>query len=52
MKISLKSLKPRNPMVAPSLTRRAGAHRSSTASQRQRAERALQGELARLRSSA
>lgn len=36
---------PRNPMVAPALFRRAGAHRASTVAERQRAQRALAIEL-------
>lgn len=43
MKLILKTPKPRNPLVAPSLKRHAGAHR--TGSQRARAERALRREL-------
>lgn len=39
--------KPRNPLVVPSLRRKAGAHRggSSASAQRQRAETALRREL-------
>jgi hypothetical protein len=51
MKLTLKTLKPRNPVVAPALQRRAGAHRASTGALRQQARRALRGELDRLRPS-
>jgi hypothetical protein len=47
MKLTLKTLKPRNPLVAPSLRRRAGAHRSGA--ERQQARQALRAELDRLR---
>jgi hypothetical protein len=45
MKLIVKSAKPRNPLVAPSLRRRAGAHRAATGSMRQRAKQALRREL-------
>ncbi len=48
MTFRLPSLKPRNPLVAASLKRRAGAHRSSTAAGRQSAKRALNSELRQL----
>lgn len=51
MKLTLKTLKPRNPLVAPSLQRRAGAHRLAAGAVRQQARRALRGELERLRES-
>ncbi len=51
MKLSLKPRKPRNPLVAPSLMRRAGIHRAGTGSQRQQARRELKSELDRLRPS-
>lgn len=43
MKLMLKTLKPRNPLVAPSRMRQAGAHKSG--SRRARAQRALRREL-------
>lgn len=48
MTFRLPSLKPRNPFVAASLKRRAGAHRTSTEGARQRAKRALNRELRQL----
>lgn len=51
MKLTLKSLKPRNPLVAPSLQRRAGSHRPATGALRQQARHALRGEIDRLRHS-
>ncbi|MDZ7812131.1 MAG: hypothetical protein U5L74_03045 [Ideonella sp.] len=48
MNFFLPSVKPRNPLVAASLQRRAGSHRSSTASLRQSAKRALRSELRQL----
>lgn len=45
MKITLTVRKPRNPLVAASLQRRAGPHRRSTGAQRQRAGIALRREL-------
>ncbi len=47
MKITLKNTKPRNPFVAASLRRTAGAHRKSASACRQRASRDLQRELQR-----
>ena len=41
--------KPRNPLVAASRFRRAGAHRTGTGAARRQAERGLQRELDRLR---
>ena len=49
MKLTLKTLKPRNPLVAPARQRLAGAHRPRA--QRQQAQRALRDELDRLRMS-
>ncbi len=49
MKLILKTAKPRNPFVAPSLKRAAGAHRSG--SERGRAQRELRRELDALRPS-
>ncbi len=51
MKLTLKTLKPRNPFVAASLRRAAGSHRPGGASQRQQAGRELQREIHRLRHS-
>lgn len=51
MKLTLKTLKPRNPFVAASLRRAAGSHRSGGARQRQQADRELQREIQRLRHS-
>ena len=45
MKITVKNRKPRNPLVAAALFRRAGSHRSRADSTRQQARRALQHEL-------
>ena len=47
--IAIKTLKPRNPLVAASHFRRAGAHRSAADSTRQQAGRSLQREMDRLR---
>lgn len=49
MKLILKTTKPRNPLVAPSLKRAAGAHRPG--STRQHAQRLLRRELDDLRPS-
>ena len=51
MKLILKTLKPRNPMVALCRQRRAGAHGSSSGARRQQDRRALQLEVERLRPS-
>lgn len=51
MKLSLKTLKPRNPLVAPSLQRKAGSHRPSGGASRQQARGALRREIERLRPS-
>ncbi len=51
MKLTVKNPKPRNPFVAASLRRVAGAHRSGTGARRQQAGRELQRELSRLRKS-
>jgi hypothetical protein len=51
MKLTVKTLKPRNPFVAASLRRVAGAHRTSSGARRQLAERALRQEIHRLRPS-
>jgi hypothetical protein len=51
MKITLKNLKPRNPLVAASMQRQAGSHRSSQAACRQQAARHLRREIEHLRHS-
>lgn len=51
MKITLALPKPRNPLVAQTLRRRAGSHRASGRTERQQASRALQRELCRPRHS-
>lgn len=51
MKLILKTLKPRNPLVAPCLRRLAGAHRAGIGACRQQARRALRQEIERLRPS-
>lgn len=45
MKIRIQTLKPRNPIVAPSRMRRAGRHETSASSFRQQARLALRREL-------
>lgn len=45
MKITVKTLKPRNPLVAPAHFRRAGMHRPGSRLSRQEGQRALQREL-------
>jgi hypothetical protein len=49
MKLTLQSPKPRNPFVAASLRRLAGAHRTGGGARRQQARRALRQEIDRLR---
>ncbi len=44
-KLKLKHLPPRNPLVAPALQRKAGAHRKSGKTQRQTARQALRQAL-------
>jgi hypothetical protein len=51
MKMILKTLKPRNPMVALVGQRHAGAHRPSSGARRQQERRALRLEVERLRPS-
>jgi len=51
MKISLKNLKPRNPLAVLAMKRVAGSHRLRTGAKRQQAARALRQELERLRPS-
>ena len=48
MKLILETSKPRNPLVAPSLQRKAGLHRAGAGAARQRATTALRRELDRL----
>lgn len=45
MKITVNTLKPRNPLVAAGLHRQAGAHRRGTGARRLMAKRELQREL-------
>ena len=51
MKIALKTLKPRNPLVAPAHFRRAGPHRADGRMARRAGQRELRGELHRLKHS-
>ena len=51
MKLTLKTQKPRNPLVAPSLQRKAGSHRLRGGASRQQAQTALRREVERLRPS-
>jgi hypothetical protein len=51
MKVTLKTLKPRNPFVAASLQRKAGSHRPSQGAMRQREQGALRREIERLKPS-
>lgn len=51
MKITLKTAKPRNPLVAPAHFRRAGAHRPGGRFARQEGRRMLQRELDRMKPS-
>jgi hypothetical protein len=51
MKIAVKSLKPRNPLVAHALFRRAGTHQSGSRFVRQEGRRALQRELSQMKHS-
>lgn len=46
--MTIKTSKPRNPLVALSLKRKAGSHRASGGAERQRATNALRRELDRL----
>jgi hypothetical protein len=45
LKITAKTLKPRNPLVGPSLFRKSGSHAPSGRGQRQQAQQALRREL-------
>ena len=49
--MTLKTPKPRNPLVAPSLQRKAGSHRPAGGASRQQARTALRREVDRLRPS-
>ena len=49
MKITVTTLKPRNPLVAPARFRRAGRHLSGGRTQRQHDGRALRRELDRMK---
>jgi hypothetical protein len=51
MKLTLKTLKPRNPFVVASLRRMAGAHGATHRAMRQQAQRELRREIDRLRPS-
>lgn len=51
MKLILQTVKPRNPLVAPSLRRKAGSHRRSGSGTRQQAAAALREEVLRLKPS-
>ena len=48
MKLTIQTPKPRNPLVAASLRRRAGAHTESAGARRQQARSAMRRELAAL----
>jgi hypothetical protein len=48
MKLRVTAPKPRNPLVAPAAQRKAGSHRKSKSTERQREKRALKQELQRL----
>lgn len=51
MKITVKTLKPRNPLVAPAQFRRAGSHQPDSRFARRHAQRELRAELHRLKHS-
>ena len=51
MKIRIRTAKPRNPLVAPSLMRRAGRHERNESSRRQQARAGLRRELERMKPS-
>jgi hypothetical protein len=51
MKLIMKTPRPRNPLVAASRSRHAGAHGKSNGAKRQQAERGLRQEIERLRPS-
>lgn len=50
IKVRIKQTRPRNPLVAPALLRKAGAHKKTAKSERQAGKRKLQRELQRERS--
>ena len=50
IKLTLKALRPRNPLVVPAHRRRAGAHGPRSGARRQQASRALRLEIDRLHS--
>ncbi|WP_164885199.1 hypothetical protein [Rubrivivax rivuli] len=51
MKMTVKTIKPRNPFVAASLRRVAGSHAASPRARRQAEQRLLRAELERLKPS-
>ncbi len=51
MKLQIKTVKPRNPFVAASMRRAAGAHGPNGSARRQQGRRALRLELQRMRHS-
>jgi len=51
MKITLKTLKPRNPLVAAARFRRAGAHRPDSGQARRAGRREMRQELERMKAS-
>jgi hypothetical protein len=51
MKITVKTAKPRNPLVGAARFRRAGSHRTSGGGQRRQAMRALQREMDQMKHS-
>ena len=51
MKITLNTLKPRDPLVASARFRKAGGHRTAGGGQRQESSRALRRELDRMKHS-
>ena len=51
MKLTVRTLKPRNPLVALARRRRAGSHRPDAGSQRQQSNRALKREVDRMKPS-
>jgi len=51
IKFTVPTPKPRNPLVTAGLQRRAGSHRPSGSSMRQKAQRALRRDLHRLQDS-
>lgn len=49
--ITVERRKPRNPLVGPSLFRRAGSHRNARRSERRQAEQTLRAELKHVKDS-